>query len=52
VVGLGEEWDELVEALRDFSRVGVSILTIGQCLRLAGSHLTIGRSSTPAEFAE
>jgi lipoyl synthase len=33
MVGLGEEWDELVSVLRDLRAVGVSILTIGQYLR-------------------
>ena len=33
MVGLGEEWDEMVETLRDLRSVGVEILTIGQYLR-------------------
>ena len=52
MVGLGEEWDELVETLRDLRGVGVSILTIGQYLRPTASHLTMVRYYTPDEFAE
>ena len=51
MVGLGEEWDELVETLRDLRGVGVSILTIGQYLRPTASHLTMVRYYTPGEFA-
>jgi lipoyl synthase len=52
MVGLGEEWDELVSVLRDLRAVGVSILTIGQYLRPTESHLRMVRYYTPAEFAE
>ena len=33
MVGLGEEWDEVVQTLRDLSSVGCRIVTIGQYLR-------------------
>ena len=33
MVGLGEEWDEVVQTMRDLRGVGVDILTIGQYLR-------------------
>jgi lipoic acid synthetase len=52
MVGLGEEWDELVDVFRDLRDVGVSILTVGQYLRPSESHLTMTRYYTPAEFAE
>ena len=52
MVGLGEEWDELVLALRDLRGVGVDLLTIGQYLRPSASHLPVARYYTPAEFAE
>jgi lipoic acid synthetase len=52
MVGLGEEWDEVVEVLRDLRGVGVEILTIGQYLRPTESHLPMARYYTPAEFAE
>jgi lipoic acid synthetase len=52
MVGLGEQWDEIVEVLRDLRRVGVQILTIGQYLRPTEAHLPMARYYTPAEFAD
>jgi lipoic acid synthetase len=52
IVGLGEEWDELVQTLRDLRGVGVQILTIGQYLRPTESHLRMARYYHPDEFAE
>ena len=52
MVGLGEEWDEVVATLRDLRRVGVQIVTIGQYLRPSIAHLPMVRYYTPAEFAE
>jgi lipoic acid synthetase len=52
IVGLGEEWDELVQTLKDLREVGVEILTIGQYLRPTDSHLTMARYYHPDEFAE
>jgi lipoyl synthase len=50
--GLGEEWDELLVAMRDLRVQGVDILTLGQYLRPSSAHLPIARYYTPAEFAE
>jgi lipoic acid synthetase len=50
--GLGEEWDELVAAMRDVRAQGVDILTLGQYLRPSSRHLPIARYYTPDEFAE
>ncbi len=50
--GLGEEWDELLVALRDLRARGVDILTLGQYLRPSAGHLPIARYYTPDEFAE
>ena len=52
MVGLGEEWDEVVETLRDLSRVGCQIVTIGQYLRPSLANIAMSRYYTPAEFAE
>src|SRR5438270_823103 len=52
ICGLGEEWDELLGAMRDVRAQGVDILTLGQCLRPSDRHLPIARYYTPAEFAE
>ena len=50
--GLGEEWDELLGAMRDLRAAGVDLLTIGQYLRPSPSHLPVARFYTPGEFAE
>ncbi|HEY6109749.1 MAG TPA: lipoyl synthase [Gemmatimonadales bacterium] len=50
--GLGEEWDELLVAMRDLRAQDVDILTLGQYLRPSESHLPIARWYTPDEFAE
>jgi lipoic acid synthetase len=48
--GLGEEWDELLNAMRDLAAQGVDILTLGQYLRPSASHLPVARYYTPDEF--
>lgn len=52
ILGLGEEWDEILRCLRDLRRNGVDIVTLGQYLRPSDSHLPIARYYTPQEFAE
>jgi lipoic acid synthetase len=52
MVGLGEEWDEVVQTLRDLRAAGVSIVTIGQYLRPSAANLPMVRYYTPEEFAE
>jgi lipoic acid synthetase len=52
MVGLGEQWPEILEVLRDLRGVGVEILTIGQYLRPTERHLPMARYYTPAEFDE
>ncbi|MFO7536558.1 MAG: lipoyl synthase [Chloroflexota bacterium] len=50
MVGLGEEWDELVAVMQDLAACGVDILTIGQYLQPSQKHLPINRYYTPQEF--
>ena len=52
ILGMGEEWDELLTAMRDLRRSDVDILTVGQYLRPSASHLPVARFYTPEEFAE
>jgi lipoic acid synthetase len=52
MVGLGEEWDEVVRTLRDLRGVGCEIVTIGQYLRPSPANMPMARYYTPAEFAE
>jgi len=52
ICGLGEDWDELLVAMRDLRAQDVDILTLGQYLRPSADHLPIARWYTPDEFAE
>jgi lipoyl synthase len=52
MLGLGEEWDEVVAVMRDLAGCGVDILTIGQYLQPSKKHLPIERYYSPSEFAE
>ena len=52
IVGMGEEWDELIQAMHDLRRSDVNILTVGQYLRPSDGHLPVARFYTPDEFAE
>src|SRR5690606_27354472 len=51
MVGLGEEWDEILQAMDDLRAVNVDILTIGQYLQPTKTHLRIRKYYTPEEFA-
>ncbi|MFN2255141.1 MAG: lipoyl synthase, partial [Candidatus Promineifilaceae bacterium] len=50
MVGLGEEFDEVVEVMRDLAGLQVDILTIGQYLQPSKNHLPIARYYHPQEF--
>ena len=52
MVGLGEEWDEVVSTLQDLRQAGCQIVTIGQYLRPSLANLPMVRYYTPSEFAE
>jgi lipoyl synthase len=52
MAGLGENWDELVQTLRDLRTAGCQIVTIGQYLRPTMANLPVSRYYTPGEFAE
>ncbi len=52
MVGLGEEWDEVVATLQDLRRVGCQIVTIGQYLRPSLANLPMVRYYAPSEFAD
>jgi lipoic acid synthetase len=51
MVGLGEEWDEVLDTLRLIAETGTHILTVGQYLRPSAEHLPLRRYYTPNEFA-
>ncbi|HEX6129290.1 MAG TPA: lipoyl synthase [Candidatus Limnocylindria bacterium] len=50
MVGLGETWEELVEAMRLLREAEIEVLTIGQYLRPSRQHLPLMKYYTPAEF--
>ncbi len=50
MVGLGEQWDEVVATLADLRGVGCGILTIGQYLSPSAAHLPVVRYYHPDEF--
>ncbi len=50
MLGLGENFDEVVETMQDLADVGVDILTLGQYLQPSNKHLPIARYYTPEEF--
>lgn len=52
MLGVGEEWEEILATMDDLRRVDVSILTIGQYLQPTSHHLRIEKFYTPEEFAE
>jgi len=52
MVGLGEEWSELLECISAIRAAGTEILTVGQYLRPSLQHLPLRRYYTPEEFAE
>jgi lipoic acid synthetase len=52
MVGLGEEFDELVSTFKDLRDAGCRILTIGQYLRPTESHTPMVRYYHPDEFAD
>jgi len=52
MLGLGEERDEVLGAMRDIVAQGVDILTLGQYLQPTREHLPVVRFVHPDEFAE
>ena len=52
IVGLGEEYRELLDTMRDLRGADVNVLTLGQYLRPSASHLPVARYYPPEEFVE
>jgi len=54
ILGLGENWEEILQTMADLRAVGCDILTIGQYLRPTNSprHIPIARYYTPEEFRQ
>ena len=52
MLGLGEQHDELLTAMRDLRAAGCDILTLGQYLQPTLKHLPVVEFVTPEKFAE
>jgi lipoic acid synthetase len=52
MAGLGEEFEEVVDLMRDLRSVSCDIMTIGQYLQPYEKRLPVERYVTPEEFAE
>ncbi|HEC20192.1 MAG TPA: lipoyl synthase [Gammaproteobacteria bacterium] len=50
MLGLGEDFDEVVTVLRDLRTHGCDMLTLGQYLQPSLNHLAVERFVTPEEF--
>ncbi len=50
MLGLGEEWDEIIDVMQAIRNAGCDILTLGQYLRPRRGALPIQRYYTPEEF--
>jgi lipoyl synthase len=52
MVGLGEEWEEVLDTVRQIRAAGADVLTVGQYLRPSPEHLPVLRYYSPEEFDE
>ncbi|HSR14074.1 MAG TPA: lipoyl synthase [Thermodesulfobacteriota bacterium] len=52
MLGLGEEFDEVLRVMADLREAGCDLLTLGQYLRPSGNHHAVARYVTPEEFDE
>jgi lipoyl synthase len=52
MLGLGEEWDEILETIRAIREAKVDVLTVGQYLRPSLEHLPILKYYSPDEFGK
>ncbi len=51
MLGVGEEWDEILQAMDDLRAVDCDILTLGQYLQPSPKHLNVVKYYTPEQFA-
>ncbi|AWB45913.1 lipoyl synthase [Paenibacillus sp. CAA11] len=52
MLGVGEEWDEILQAMDDLRAVDCDIITIGQYLQPSPKHLNVEKYYRPEEFAD
>ncbi|WP_317956389.1 lipoyl synthase [Paenibacillus chitinolyticus] len=51
MIGVGEEWDEILQTMDDLRRHDCDIMTIGQYLQPTRKHLAVEKYYTPEQFA-
>lgn len=51
MIGVGEEWEELLQTMDDLRAVDCDIMTIGQYLQPSTTHLAVAKYYTPEQFA-
>nr|WP_282940393.1 lipoyl synthase [Paenibacillus sp. RC67] len=52
MLGVGEEWEEILQTMDDLREVQCDIMTIGQYLQPSLNHLPVSKYYPPAQFAE
>lgn len=52
MIGVGEEWEEILQTMDDLRAVDCDIMTIGQYLQPSVNHLYVQKYYTPEQFAE
>lgn len=52
MLGLGENAEDIEQAIKDIHNAGVEVLTFGQYLRPSHRHLSVQRYVEPAEFED
>jgi len=50
IIGMGEEWEEIVELMEDLRKVYCDLLTIGQYLSPSDKHLPVVKYYPPEDF--
>ncbi|MDF2816003.1 MAG: lipA, partial [Paenibacillus sp.] len=51
MLGVGEEWDEILQTMDDLRAVQCDIMTIGQYLQPTKQHMDVKKYYTPEQFA-
>jgi lipoic acid synthetase len=51
MLGVGEQWEEIIQTMDDLRAVDCNILTMGQYLQPTRKHLRVEKYYTPEEFA-
>lgn len=52
MLGVGEEWSEILQTMDDLRNIDCNIMTIGQYLQPTKTHLFVEKYYTPEQFAE